>query len=163
MRVPLLVLSVLVACAREEPPPPLREPAPAGSAAPANKPEWVPIPPDASDGAELVRAELTRAESDGRKLVVYVGASWCEPCQHFHQAVERGELDAELAGVRILDFDHDRHGDLLERAGCTSKMLPLFARPAADGRCGPARTEGGIKGPRAVEHILPRLREILAR
>lgn len=109
----------------------------------------------------FVREETERAARDGRKLVVYVGAPWCEPCQAFHHALERGELDKELAGVRFLDFNLDQHEELLRQAGCTSKLIPLFARPTPEGMCSDRRTEGGIKGDKAVGFLLERLRPIL--
>ena len=37
--------------------------------------------PDEDDTAGLVRRELARAKADGRTLLVYVGATWCEPCK----------------------------------------------------------------------------------
>lgn len=137
------------------------EPRASGAAASTAKPELVPLPGNVSDGRGFIRGEVERAERDGRKLVVYVGAAWCEPCQAFHRALERGELDGELGGVRFLDFDLDRHGGLLQEAGCTSKLVPLFARPTPEGTCSHRRTEGGIKGDGAVRFMLPRLAEIL--
>ena len=47
-------------------------------------------PAPGSDAARVVVDERARAKSDGRDLVVYVGAKWCEPCQHFHRAAKRG-------------------------------------------------------------------------
>jgi thiol-disulfide isomerase/thioredoxin len=140
-----------------------KEPAGPAAQSPASrgKPELVPIPGNVSDGAMFVRQEAERAERDGQKLVVYVGAAWCEPCQAFHHALERGELDQDLAGVRFLDFDLDRHEELLRQAGCTSKLIPLFARPSPEGTCSDRRTEGGIKGDKAVGFLLDRLRKIL--
>jgi thiol-disulfide isomerase/thioredoxin len=125
------------------------------------KPELVAVPAGASDGVALVRDEYARAQRDGRKLIVYVGAPWCEPCVAFHRALEAGKLDAELPGVRFLDLDLETHGQLIDAAGCSSKMVPLFASATADGKCGDRRTEGGIKGDGAVRFILPRLKSIL--
>ena len=113
------------------------------------------------DGPAFIKAELARADREGKQLVIYIGAEWCEPCQHFHRAVERGELDKELANVRFLDFDFDKHGALLDQAGCQSKLIPLFARPTPDGKCGDKRTEGGVKGSGAVGDLMPRLKQIL--
>jgi hypothetical protein len=124
------------------------------------KPELVPVPAGASDGVALVRDEYARAQRDGRKLVVYVGAPWCEPCVAFHRALEAGQLDAELPGVRFLDLDLEAHGPLIDAAGCSSKMVPLFAAATPDGKCG-KRTEGGIKGDGAVRFLLPRVKSIL--
>lgn len=132
-----------------------------GATQPPAKPELVKIADGTSDGPAFIKAELERAERDGRKLVVYIGAEWCEPCQHFHKALEAGQLDKELANVRFLDFDLDKHGALLDAAACQSKLIPLFARPTPEGKCSDKRTEGGIKGSGAVGHLMPRLTQIL--
>jgi thioredoxin-like negative regulator of GroEL len=127
---------------------------------PSNAPEFV-LAPASGDVVELVTAELERARTDDRLLLVYVGASWCEPCQYFHAAVEDGTLDAELAGTRLLEFDLDQDKDRLVAAGYSSRMIPLFVVPRADGRAGPRRTEGGVKGPAAVENLRKRLVALL--
>lgn len=109
--------------------------------------------------AAAVREEAARA---GGTLVVTVGADWCEPCRAFHDAVKAGQLDARLMGVRFLEFDIDRDRARLEAAGYKSRFIPLFALPDAEGRASGKQIEGGIKGPRAVEHIMARLGPLVA-
>ena len=46
--------------------------------------QLTPAPP--GEAAAVVASELTRARREGRELLVYVGATWCEPCQRFHRA-----------------------------------------------------------------------------
>ncbi len=111
----------------------------------------------------IVRASAENAARENRKLVVYVGAGWCEPCQRFHLAAARGELDGALAGVALLEFDLDRDGERLASAGYLSKYIPLFALPSPDGSASGKQVEGGIKGEGAVGFILPRLQALLAR
>jgi thiol-disulfide isomerase/thioredoxin len=93
-----------------------------------------------------------------------VGASWCEPCRRFHDALASGQLDTELRGVRFLEFDSDQAKEALARAGYQSKLIPLFAVPRADGTASEQRIEGSIKGESAVtSNLLPRLRDMLAK
>ncbi|MBX3204184.1 MAG: thioredoxin family protein [Labilithrix sp.] len=117
----------------------------------------------ASDGdvPALVRAERAKAAADGRELIVYVGAKWCEPCQRFHQAAQRGDLDADFPELTILEFDLDEDRDRINAAGYASKLIPLFVKPGDDGRGSERRFEGGVKGERAVSNIAPRLRKLL--
>ncbi|MFO0547615.1 MAG: thioredoxin family protein [Polyangiaceae bacterium] len=139
------------------------EPRPAQSTsarAQGPKPEFVPVPAGVT-GKTWIQSELARADRDGVKLVVYVGATWCEPCKAFHEALASGALDQKLAGVRFLDFDLESHAAALQDAECQSKLIPLFARPTTDGTCGAQRTEGGIKGSGAVDYMLPHLLGIL--
>lgn len=97
-----------------------------------------------------------------QRTLVYVGASWCEPCQRFHKALLAGELDESLRGVRLVEYDLDAARGELTDNGYSSRLIPLFARPNADGRCGTARIEGSIKGEGAVAQLVPRLQQLLA-
>ncbi len=128
----------------------------------ANAPEFVRVPESVGEVDALVREARARAEAESRRLVVYVGASWCEPCQRFHEAVERGELDGALANVRFLEFDADRHTPALDAAGYGGRLIPRFAVPGGDGRGTEAKIEGGPKGDAAVPQILRRLEQLLA-
>lgn len=127
---------------------------------PSRGPEFVAA--GEGDADAVVRDALQTAQQEQRRLVVYVGATWCEPCQAFHEAVERGELDGALAGVRLLEFDSDRDGERLRSAGYGGRYIPRFVLPQADGRGGGQRMEGGIKGAGAVANIMERLGPLLA-
>lgn len=131
-----------------------------GNATPEPEPKPPPglvAAPTEGDVAAVVADATKRATEDGVQLLVYVGASWCEPCTAFHDALVAGELDTALGGIRFLEFDHDRDAGRLQTAGYTSRLIPLFAIPAPDGRASGHQIEGGIKGPGAVAHIMERL------
>jgi thiol-disulfide isomerase/thioredoxin len=136
--------------------PPRADPEPAR---PPLRVEWV--KGQGADVAAEVQREVTRAKGDGRDLLVYVGATWCEPCQYFHQAAEKGQLDSVFPGLRLVEFDLDRDREALDRAGYGSKMIPLFAVPRADGTGSGQQIEGSIKGPGAVDQIRPRLQTLI--
>ncbi len=122
---------------------------------------FVDAPP--GDVATVVRSEMAKADAEHRALLVYAGATWCEPCQRFHAAAGRGELDKELAGVTFLAFDVDQDRERLYEAGYRSKYIPLFVVPGKDGRSTGRQIEGSIKGEGAADEITPRLRELLGR
>jgi thiol-disulfide isomerase/thioredoxin len=111
----------------------------------------------------IVREAAAAAAASRRTLLVYVGATWCEPCRRFHRAAEAGELDSALPRLILLEFDLDRDHDRLVAAGYDSKYIPLFALASADGTASSHRIEGAIKGEGAVDFILPRLRELVTR
>lgn len=122
--------------------------------------EWVPAPEGELSG--VVQREAERAKKDGRTLLVYVGATWCEPCRRFHDAAEAGQIQGGLPPLRMLELDLDRDGERLAAAGYESRMIPLFAVPGPDGRGTHMRMEGSVKGPGAVSNIVPRLSALLA-
>jgi hypothetical protein len=116
-----------------------------------------------SDAARVVRDERERAKGDGRDLVVYVGARWCEPCKVFHGAAQKGDLDGEFPDLTLLEFDLDDDRGRLTAAGYVGEYIPLFAMPAPDGRASDRKFEGSVKGDGAVANITPRLRKLLAK
>lgn len=119
--------------------------------------------PAAGEVEPIVREEIARAAAERRKLVVYVGAEWCEPCQRFHAAAKSGQLDATFPDLTLLEFDQDRDGKRLQSAGYVSKYIPLFALPSPDGRASGKQVEGAIKGDGAVAYLTPKLKDLLAK
>ena len=150
------VFLALAGCQRDD-----TQPAPTTTttAAPGGKLELIEAPP--IPVAPYIADEVARAKRDGARVIVYEGATWCEPCVRFHRAAEAGELDAEFARVRFLVFDADRDGEALDLAGYKSDYIPLFAIPRADGTARGPAIQGGTKGDRAVREIAPRLRALL--
>ena len=140
----------------------------------ARAPSAAPAAPGAGDPASdivgapegdlpsLVVAEREKARAEGRVLVVYVGAPWCEPCNHFHAAAEAGNLEGKLPRMRLFELDHDKDEARLQDAGYVSRLIPLFAIPAPDGRASEAHIEGSIKGEGSVGEIVPRLAHLIA-
>jgi hypothetical protein len=127
---------------------------------PEGRVRLVAVPADGRSVAQVV-ADAQAKEPD-RQLVIYVGATWCEPCKAFHEAAQRGELDARFPRLTLLEFDRDRDEARLGAAGCLSSLVPLFARPTSAGGCSERlRTMGAIKGEGAVDHITPRLERLL--
>ena len=89
---------------------------------------------DAEEGAaSLIRTKRLEAKAEGRTLVVFVSATWCEPCKRFKAEIASGRLDARLGKTTLLAFDADRDADRLRAAGYTFRFVPFVALPAANG------------------------------
>ncbi len=119
--------------------------------------------PATGDLATWVSGEVARGTRDHVPVLVYVGATWCEPCRDFHAAALAGRLDAALGPLRLLEHDLDRDGSFLTGAGYTSQLVPLFARPQADGKASGKQIEGVRKGGDYVEQLTPRIRALVDR
>jgi hypothetical protein len=163
----LALLAVLAASAcrsREQ-----TDSAPAASAKPpkaaasaTTRPYFVKAPAELVAAQPFVEQQVSSAAALGERVLVYVGASWCEPCERFHDAVERGELDELLAGTRFVEFDADRHTEALGAAGYAFELIPVVALPNSDGRASGKQLSGSIKGPEAVHgNLVPRVRALL--
>jgi thiol-disulfide isomerase/thioredoxin len=111
---------------------------------------------------QFVQQQVEEADASGSRVLVYVGATWCEPCQRFHKALASGELDEELAGTRFVELDADRDRAELHQAGYGSKYIPLFSVPDPNGHASGRAIEGSIKGDSAVRRdLVPRLLALL--
>jgi len=129
------------------------------SAAPAakteNKLRLLPASADA-DAISLIRTERLRAKAEGRVLVVYVSATWCDPCKELKAEIEAGHLDERLGKTTLLAFDADKDLDRLGAAGYTFKFVPYVALPGADGRPVDAQSATG-HGSSAWKELLGKL------
>lgn len=111
---------------------------------------------------QVVQQHVEEADASGQRVIVYVGAKWCEPCQRFHKALESGQLDEALAGTKFVEFDVDRERDELRAAGYGSEFIPLFSVPDQSGHGSGRAIEGSGKGEAAVrEDLVPRLLALL--
>jgi hypothetical protein len=134
---------------------------PSGRRTPPPGPELVDAGPGPAD--QVVRTALAEARRDGRRLLVYVSAVWCKPCERFQAALRAGQLDAHFPRLRMLTFDHDRDVERLRAAGSDGDLLPRFILPGSDGRGTAQRMEGGTKAEDTVAtSIGPRLQRLLA-
>jgi thiol-disulfide isomerase/thioredoxin len=123
--------------------------------------EIVIAPADVSPASAWIRAQVAEAEGAGRQPLVYVGATWCEPCQRLRAEVHRGGLDAHFPKLRLLAFDADTHAVELTRAGCATTGIPAFIRPVRRGRCSASRFMGVAEGKDVSEYVTPRLDKLL--
>jgi hypothetical protein len=110
----------------------------------------------------VVRSALADARREQRRLLVYVSATWCQPCERFQAAVRAGTLDGTFPDLRLLVFDHDHDGARLAAAGYDGRLIPRFVVPGPDGRATARRMEGGTRAQDTVStFIAPRLAQLL--
>ena len=134
---------------------------PHGAAAVLRRPELVAAGPGPVDA--VVRAALAQSQRQGRRLVVYVSATWCQPCERFQASLRAGQLDGYFPDLRFFKFDQDQDAARLEVAGYGGQYIPRFVVPGADGRGTAQRMEGGTKADDTVfTSIGPRLQAMLA-
>jgi thiol-disulfide isomerase/thioredoxin len=129
-----------------------------GSAGPVKAGDKIRVIPAAqdSDALSLIRTERLRAKAEGRVLVVYVSATWCDPCKKLKEEIEAGRLDDRYGKTTLLAFDADKDIDRLGSAGYTFKFVPYVALPGPDGR--PADTQEATgKGSNAWKELLGKL------
>ncbi len=128
---------------------------------PANDPQATVrfVTPDEGEVAPALVRRMAAVKD--RRLMVFVSASWCEPCQRFHQAVDRGELTGKLGPLDLVAYDTEPDAERLLMSGYEARMIPAFTVPGPDGRATARHTEGGLSGEGAVADLVPRILEIL--
>jgi thiol-disulfide isomerase/thioredoxin len=152
MRRLLLIASLIFACSKQQEPKP---------EAPAPKVQIIHAEPGEVVAQQIV-TERAKAKQHGRTLLVYIGATWCEPCQRFHRAAENGLLDKEFPNLTLLEYDLDVDGSRLSKAGYAPGYIPYFGVPGEDGRATGHSIAGSIKGEGAVDDITPKLHALLS-
>lgn len=157
MRTPLLSLVLLLSCQSSS-----RAPAEAPQR-PKGRVQLIPAPAQPESIQEVVKLKAAESKAKGRTLLVYAGASWCEPCRRFHDAAEKGALDAEFGDLDFLTFDVDFDNERLAYGNYETGTIPLIAVPLADGNASPKYMNGSIKGDGAVDEMTPRLKKLLDR
>lgn len=153
MRLRLAAILLLQACTKPQPAAPAVDP--------AATVRFITPPLDGAVSTILV-AQQEKARAEHRRVLLYAGAPWCEPCRYFHEAVDRGELTGRLGALDLVAFDGQADAERMLLSGYESQLIPLFALPGPDGKASGRHIEGSIKGPGAVEEIVPRLKALLA-
>lgn len=152
MRLCLVAVVVLQGCTKPQPAAPAVDP--------AATVRFVTPPADGAVSA-ILAAQQGTARAERRRVLLYAGAPWCEPCRYFHEAVDRGELTGRVGALDLVAFDAEVDAERLLLSGYESQLIPLFAVPGPDGKASGRHIEGSIKGPGAVEEIVPRLKALL--
>lgn len=153
MRLSLLVLSVaaLGCTSKSSSPPPVD---------PTATVKFIAAPQ--GDMAPIVAAQLAKSQAEKRHVMVYVGATWCQPCRVFHEAVDRGEMTGKIGALDLIQFDGDVDAERLVMADYESQFIPAFTVPNPDGKASARHIEGSVKGDGATNDLAPRIRALLA-
>lgn len=151
MRAFVVVLPLLLSCSSSTPP------------KPRGHVQFINAPQQPEAVQELVKQKAAESKAKGRTLLVYAGASWCEPCRRFHEAADKGLLDADFGDVDFLAFDVDYDNERLAYGNYDTGMIPLIALPKEDGYASGQHMNGSVKGNGAVDEMTPRLKKLLGR
>lgn len=157
------------AAAQPNPQPEKAAPPPPAPSPPAPTQKGATGPVELVDATPEIPADIVvhnavgKAAEDHKDLLVYVGATWCAPCERFKEAAKKGELDAALPGVRFLMFDADADAKRLRAAGYRWTYVPLFVRPAVNGHSSGQQIAGVPNKAAGVANLAPRIKALLGR
>lgn len=143
------MIALLLALGCASPPPPQAAPKP---------PIHTSDLPDGSDVSAGLRGAVGEAERAGLKPVLYLGATWCQPCVAYERALFHPEMVAAHANVLLVKADFDRHGSALEAAGFVASGVPFWCHLDREGGNSGRCITGAAWGEDTPENMAPVLR-----
>ena len=105
-----------------------KAPAPAAPQRNLEKPELAHRGEPAPPLEQFVQQHVEEADASGKRVLVYVGATWCEPCKRFHKALASGELDHPAWVVTTVDLGA---AERLRRQGAVLNRRDWALQPGA--------------------------------
>ncbi|MBI4481046.1 MAG: hypothetical protein HY651_13590 [Acidobacteria bacterium] len=118
------------------------------------------IPP--SDGvlADVLKAEVPKANQLALKPYAYFYADWCGPCKALRKSLDDADplmLDA-FSGTYIIQLDADTWGKKLQGTKFTVKAIPVLFELAKDGKPTGRKIDGGAWGEDIPKNMAPPLK-----
>lgn len=150
----LLGVSVgwLVAC-RDEPAMPAETTAAPARSHGAGASHWIEQERSGTALDALLAGHARRAAGQGLRPVLYVGASWCQPCKLLAQHRDDPRVASALRGTYMVEIDFDDWTVAeLGAAGYGVQAVPVFFAIGGAGEAAGPRLDGGAWGGDA-EHI----------
>lgn len=133
----------LPAC-REEPPAPGEATAAGATSDGASASRWIELEPASTGLAALLAGHAQRAGEQGLAPVLYVGASWCQPCKLLEQHRDDPQVARALRGTYTIELDFDDWTVAeLSASGYEMQAVPVFFAIGADGKAAGPRLDGG--------------------
>ena len=137
-----------------------------GAAAPASSKSaaegWSSIEKGGSLAAS-VKGEVAKALAAGKKPVVYIGATWCPPCQAIKRYKSDPQMAAAFAGTHIIELDvDDWTAPDLAALGYKAASVPVFIAVDKDGKAKGPTIDGGAWGDNIPANMAPPLTKFFA-
>ncbi len=115
---------------------------------------WQKLDKDA-DVVRVAARFAAEAVAAGETPVIYVGATWCQPCLLYKKSLDDPRMKAAHEGVRVLEADADLHD--LSALGISPNGIPHWATVDASGVSDGRAIDGGAWGDNTPENMAPAL------
>ncbi len=112
--------------------------------------------PDNGDAKAQIRAALTEAKQDGKRVIVNFGGNWCGDCQvldiYFHDPSNMHLLNQNYVLVDVNVGHYDQNLDLAQKFGIPlQKGVPALVILDPNGKVVYAQTHGEFEKMRRLE------------
>jgi hypothetical protein len=119
-------------------------------------------PTDGPLPAALQR-EAGKATQQHLKPFVYIGATWCAPCNAIKHNLDKPIMIDAFKGTYIMKLDFDAWEDKLPGAGLQHEAVPVFFALDASGKPTGRMIDGGAWGNDTPENIAPALKAFFSK
>ncbi len=128
----------------------------------ARNPSWVAVPKGSGGLAAAIAREIAKKPSATAKPIVYLGASWCDPCA----AIKRFKTDPRMLdafqGTYVIELDvDDWKSEGLGALGYKTGTVPVFYAVDAAGKASGPTINGGAWGDNIPETMAPPLKKFV--
>ena len=117
-------------------------------------------------GASLagkIKARVADAEKAKLKPVVYVGATWCEPCLAIKKHRDDPRMKEAFTGVAIIEVDMDQwKSEQFAELNMKPSAIPVFYAVGSDGKATGKEIDGGAWGDNIPENMAPPLKRFFS-
>lgn len=110
-----------------------------------------------------LKAEVGKAAERRQKPVLYIGATWCEPCSALKKYKSDPRMAEAFQGTYVIELDlDDWKVDELKALGFRAGVVPVFHVLGADGRASGPTIDGGAWGDNIPENMAPPLKKFFS-
>jgi len=136
----------LAACRDDSPLPAGATAAPTRSQG-AGASRWIELPASNTALDALLAEHAQRAAEQGLKPVLYIGASWCQPCKFLKEHRDDPRVASALRGTYTIEIDFDDWTVAeLSASGYGVQAVPVFFAIGAGGKAAGPKLDGGAWG-----------------
>jgi thiol-disulfide isomerase/thioredoxin len=123
---------------------------------------WVAVHPGTGPLAALVAAEIATHPTGNLKPIVYLGASWCGPCQEIKRSKDDPRMLDAFDGAMVIEVDIDEwNKEQLTALGYKTGVIPVFIAVDRDARALGPMIDGGAWGDNVPEIMAPPLKKFV--
>lgn len=124
---------------------------------------WVKVGSGGEALQSRLKAEVGKAAERRQKPILYIGATWCEPCAALKKYKSDPRMAEAFEGTYVIELDLDDWKlDELKALGLRAGVVPVFHALGADGRASGKTIDGGAWGDNIPENMAPPLKRFFS-
>jgi hypothetical protein len=113
--------------------------------------------------ADGVKAEVAKAQAKKLTPIVYVGATWCDPCLALKKHRDDPKMVDAFEGTFVIEIDADDwNAASFGALGYKTSVIPIFIAVDAEGKATGRTIDGGAWGDNIPQNMAPPLKQFFS-